>query len=166
RISQDHSWVAEAVTRGQSEEEALESQWKNALTRSIGTDTEVTVDVFGPFPVEPDTAVLLCSDGLYKSLSDAHLRRVFAASRGPRGAVQALVASAYEAGSDDNITVALAEFGEVTRARRGDAVPPGAGAREDEAPPAERETPTAPGNAAVVGDERDQGSWWKIWRRC
>src|SRR3990172_3764199 len=38
QISDDHSYVVEAMKRGQSEEEALSSQWKNALTRSIGTD--------------------------------------------------------------------------------------------------------------------------------
>jgi len=118
QISEDHSYVAEAIKRGQSEEEALSSQWKNALTRSIGTSDDVLVDLFGPFPVEPNTAVMLCSDGLYKSQTDADLRRVFGRSGGPGGAAQALVAAAFEAGSDDNITVALAEFGEVKSPRR------------------------------------------------
>ncbi len=48
RITEDHSFVAEALKRGQSEEEAQSSQWKDAVTRSIGTDAEVEVDVFGP----------------------------------------------------------------------------------------------------------------------
>jgi len=117
RLTEDHSFVAEAMKRGQSEEEALTSQWKDALTRSIGTDEEVEVDVFGPFPVEGDTAILLCSDGLYKTLPDSDLGDLFLQSGGPRGAAQALVSAAYERGSDDNITVAIAEFGEVPRAR-------------------------------------------------
>ena len=118
RFTEDHSFVAEAMKRGQSEEEALNSPWRNALTRSIGTDIDVLVDLFGPFPVEPDTALMLCSDGLYKSLSDADLRRVFGRSAAPEDAVQTLVASSFEAGSDDNITVVLAEFGEVERERK------------------------------------------------
>lgn len=117
RITEDHSFVAEALKRGQSEKEAMASQWKDALTRSIGTDAEVEVDLFGPFPVEGDTAVLLCSDGLYKTLSDSDLGDLFAQSGGPRGAAQALVSAAYERGSDDNISVAIAEFGDVPRAR-------------------------------------------------
>ncbi|MGD8321296.1 MAG: protein phosphatase 2C domain-containing protein, partial [Gemmatimonadota bacterium] len=97
RITSDHSFVAEAMKRGQSEEEAMASQWKDALTRSIGTEAEVEVDVFGPFPVREGTAVLLCSDGLYKALADRELRQVFGRSGGPRGAVEALVDAAYEA---------------------------------------------------------------------
>ena len=117
RITEDHSFVAEALKRGQSEEEAQSSQWKDALTRSIGTDAEVEVDVFGPFPTEENAAILLCSDGLYKTLADSDLGDLFVQSGGPRGAAQALVSAAYERGSDDNITVAIAEFGEVPRAR-------------------------------------------------
>jgi serine/threonine protein phosphatase PrpC len=117
RITEDHSFVAEALKRGQSEEEAQSSQWKDALTRSIGTDAEVEVDLFGPFPVEENAALLLCSDGLYKTLADSDLRELYVQSGGPRGAAQSLVSAAYERGSDDNITVAIAEFGEVPRTR-------------------------------------------------
>ncbi|MEE8385808.1 MAG: protein phosphatase 2C domain-containing protein, partial [Dehalococcoidia bacterium] len=90
RITMDHSYVAEAIKRGQSEEEATQSEWRDALTRSIGTEPEVEVDVFGPFPLEQNTALLLCSDGLYKTLADEDLRSLFAKSGGPRGAAQAL----------------------------------------------------------------------------
>ncbi len=117
RVTEDHSYVAEAVKRGQSESEAATSEWKDVLTRAIGTDAEVEVDVFGPFPIEDDTAVLLCSDGLYKTLTDVDLQDLFAKSGGPPGAAQALVAAAYEQGSDDNISVAIVEFGEVPRHR-------------------------------------------------
>ncbi len=115
--------MAEAQKRGQTEEEALASQWKDALTRSIGTDLEVEVDVFGPFPVEGDSAVLLCSDGLYKTLSDSDLGDLFAQSGGPRGAAQSMVSAAYERGSDDNISVAIAEFDEVPRMRPAGTMP-------------------------------------------
>ena len=123
RITEDHSFVTEAIKRGQSEEQAMASQWKDVLTRCIGTEPEVEVDLFGPFPVDPNTAILLCSDGLYKVLSDADLSSMFAKSGGPRGAAQSLVANAYEAGSDDNISVAIAEFGEVPRDRQTGTVP-------------------------------------------
>lgn len=123
RITEDHSFVTEAMKRGQTEEEATASQWRDVLTRCIGTELEVEVDLFGPFPVGPNTALLLCSDGLYKVLSDADLGGMFAKSGGPRGAAQSLVANAYEAGSDDNISVAIAEFGEVPRDRPAGTVP-------------------------------------------
>ena len=117
QVTEDHSFVAEAIRRGQSEEEARASEWRDALTQAIGLDDHVEVDVFGPFPVEPDSAVLLCSDGLYKTLDADDIRAIFVRSGGPRGASQALAAAAFERGSDDNITVAVAEFGEVPRER-------------------------------------------------
>lgn len=115
RLTEDHSFVAEAVKRGQSESEAMATPWKDALTRSIGTEEEVEVDVFGPFSVKNDSALLICSDGLYKTLSDDELRELFVRSGGVQGAAQSLVAAALEGGSDDNISVAIAEYGEVPR---------------------------------------------------
>ena len=81
------------------------------------------IDTFGPFPVENDTALFLCSDGLYKVMKDARIRDLFSQSGGPRGAAQSMVATAYEDGSDDNISVAIAEFGEVKRDRAMGTVP-------------------------------------------
>jgi protein phosphatase len=115
QLTDDHSFVAEAMKRGQSRDEAMATPWRDALTRSIGTEPDVEVDVFGPFPMEKDSAFLICSDGLYKTLSDDDLRDLFVRSNGPRGAAQAMVSAAFEGGSDDNISVAIAEYGDVPR---------------------------------------------------
>ncbi len=115
RITEDHSFVAEAIKRGQSETEAMATPWKDALTRSIGTDEQVEVDVFGPFATEDDFALIVCSDGMYKTLTDEDVRDYYLHSGGPRGAAQALVFEAFDNGSDDNISVAIIEFGEVPR---------------------------------------------------
>jgi protein phosphatase len=115
QLTNDHSFVAEAMKRGQSRDEAMATPWRDALTRSIGTEEDVDVDVFGPFPLEDDTAFLICSDGLYKTLSDDELRDLFVRSGGTRGAAQAMVSAAFDGGSDDNISVAIAEYGEVPR---------------------------------------------------
>ncbi|GMR14321.1 MAG: hypothetical protein BMS9Abin29_2570 [Gemmatimonadota bacterium] len=142
RITEDHSFVTEAIKRGQSEDQAMASQWKDVLTRCIGTEAEVEVDLFGPFHVDPDTAILLCSDGLHKVLSDEDLSGIFANSGGPRGAAQSLVANAYEAGSDDNISVVIAEFGEVPRDRPAGTIP------IEYDPPDEADAPEAPASQA------------------
>lgn len=178
QLSEDHSFVAEALKRGQSEEQAMSSKWRDALTRSIGTDEDVVVDVFGPFPLERDTALMLCSDGLYKSLSDARLHEIFSASSSPKGAARALVSGAFEAGSDDNITVVIAEFGEVPRKRPVGTMP------IDFEPPEEADAPPpesvegaveeeSTGEAADSGassegeGERQQRKGWlgKLWPR-
>jgi protein phosphatase len=159
QITEDHSFVAEAMKRGQPEEEALSSKWKDALTKSIGTEAEVTADVFGPLSVEPNTAVMLCSDGCYKTLRSEDLLEVFMKSGGPRGAAQSLVSEAYDRGSDDNITVAIAEFGEVPRDR-----PAGTMPIEFDVPDADSEADPEPDPevGAEPADSAGEGkSWWK-----
>ena len=115
RLTEDHSFVAEAMRRGQSEAEAMSTPWKDALTRSIGTEADVEADVTGPQPLPADAAFVVCSDGLYKALSDDAIRDHFVRSSGAQGAARSLVAAAFDGGSDDNISVAIAEFGEVPR---------------------------------------------------
>jgi serine/threonine protein phosphatase PrpC len=110
QLTEDHSFLAEAVRRGQPRELAMASQWKDALIRSIGASDEVEVDLFGPFLAEEDTILLLCSDGLYKALGDGELREIIRSAESVDAAAQALVSAAYEKGSDDNITAALAEI--------------------------------------------------------
>jgi protein phosphatase len=156
QVTEDHSFVAEAVKKGEDEEEAKASRWKDALTRSIGTEAEVEVDVFGPFTVKENSAVLLCSDGLYKTLTDEDLRELFIKSGGPRGASQSLVSNAYERGSDDNITVAIAEFGEVPRDR-----PAGTMPIEFEPPEKEEEAEAA----APEEPKPAKKGWWPFGKK-
>jgi len=165
QLSEDHSFVAEAMRRGQSEEEARASRWKDALTRSIGNDAQVVVDLFGPFPVDTDMAVLLCSDGLFKTLPDSELRERFRRSGGPLEAARALVQAAFEDGSDDNISVVVAEFGEVPRA----AARSSTATLVMDAPFAPPEEPAAPTPAAApppeaAPPERSGRSWWPFGR--
>lgn len=153
QLSEDHSFVAEAIKRGQSEEEALASKFKDALTRSIGIDEEVKVDSFGPFTVENNTALFLCSDGLYKVMTNDRIRTLFGQSGGPRGAAQSMVATAFEDGSDDNISISIAEWGEVARERGMGTMP-----IEFEPPPhdadeAAPEPPAADPDRAMTGPE-------------
>jgi protein phosphatase len=151
QLTDDHSFVAEAMKRGQSRSEAMATPWRDALTRSIGTEEEVDVDVFGPFPLEHDSAFVICSDGLYKTLNDDDLRELFVRSGGTRGAAQAMVSAAFDGGSDDNISVAIAEYGEVPR----DAAPTtmvlsyDADAAEKQAPATVLDQPAIPAQPAA-----------------
>jgi protein phosphatase len=70
RISVDHSFAEEAASRAlMAPDEIARSPWRNALTRSLGTQDSIDVDMFGPFEIagRPHT-VMLCSDGLYRAL--------------------------------------------------------------------------------------------------
>src|SRR5688572_16974246 len=112
QLTEDHSFLADAIRSGQfSLEEAEKSPWRNAVTRSVGTEPELEVDLFGPFDAYEPHAVILCTDGVYRTLSDDDLRRLITEASRPDEAVRAIVAAAYESGSDDNISVALVQFG-------------------------------------------------------
>ena len=116
QITRDHSFVAEAVREGRlSADEVTRTPWRNALTRAVGTDADTEADVFGPFPVASDHAILLCSDGLYRTVPDADLQRYLLASEGLQAGVNSLAALAFRRGSDDNISAAAAEFGRIPR---------------------------------------------------
>jgi len=137
RLTEDHSFVAEAVKRGQTEAEAMSTPWKDALTRSVGTEPDVEADVSGPHPIEADSAFVICSDGLYKTLGDDEIHDLFLRSGGALGAARSLVSAALDGGSDDNITVAIAEYGEVSRSTSAATmVGPGpVGSAPEQAPP-------------------------------
>jgi serine/threonine protein phosphatase PrpC len=112
QLTHDHSFVADAIRGGQlTAEDAEKSRWRNAVTRAIGTQAELDVDTFGPFnALEPHT-VVLCSDGLYRGISDEDLRKIVTDAPAADMAARALAAAAYQAGSDDNISVVLLRFG-------------------------------------------------------
>jgi serine/threonine protein phosphatase PrpC len=105
QLTDDHSLVAELVRGGKlSPEEAEQHPQRSVITRALGTDPDVDVDVFTVAPHEGDV-FLLCSDGLTTMLSDAAILRVLAEQRDLNRAAKELVRLANRAGGDDNITV-------------------------------------------------------------
>lgn len=113
QITEDHSFLAEALrARQMSEEEARSSRWRNALTRAIGTDAEVEVDTFGPFDVREAKAVVLCTDGLHGSLTEDAMLSCLRQNSDVWGAAMCLADQAFKNGSKDNISVAVVSFAE------------------------------------------------------
>jgi protein phosphatase len=116
QVTEDHSFVAEATKLGRTDGvEAARSRWKNALTRSVGSDGPLEVDVFGPFAAEEPHIVVLCSDGVYKGTPDHVISSVVRAVPDVINGAQTLVDVAFRRGSDDNMSAVLVEFGNLTR---------------------------------------------------
>lgn len=112
QLTRDHSFIAEAgEAGGLSLAEAERSPWRNAVTRALGTGHELEVDCFGPHDAREPHTVLLCTDGLYRAVPDEQLLGAIIAAAEPAAAVTALAQAAHRAGSDDNITLAIVEFG-------------------------------------------------------
>ncbi|MDA1073338.1 MAG: Stp1/IreP family PP2C-type Ser/Thr phosphatase [Proteobacteria bacterium] len=109
RITHDHSLVQELVDDGLiSAEEALTAPNRNIITRAVGLDAKVDVDVFKIRRV-PGDLILLCSDGLTDLVHDPAITRILneAASIGLEVVADKLIATANQAGGLDNITVVL-----------------------------------------------------------
>jgi PPM family protein phosphatase len=119
QVTRDHSFASEAVQQKlMSSDEVARSPWRNALTRSLGTEASVEVDIFGPYEIAgPPHLVVLCSDGLYRAVgSDALWEALVTADDGDTAA-RTLSSLAYQNRSDDNISVALLECGDWFRTR-------------------------------------------------
>ena len=73
------------------------------LTRAVGTEPEVEVDLY-KVSVQADDIYILCTDGLYSMVSDDEIRSI-AAAHPPEESCTRLVAAANANGGADNITV-------------------------------------------------------------
>ncbi len=111
QLSFDHSLVWELVRRNHlTSEQAHLSVPKNVITRSLGPEADIEVDIEGPLAVELGDVFLLCSDGLSGPVDDQEIG-AFAANFHPRDACRYLVHLANLRGGLDNITVLIVRIG-------------------------------------------------------
>lgn len=106
QLTHDHSHVQEMVDRGLiSEQEAQHHPMSNVITRAVGSQNVLELDV-ASFPLQPGDTYMLCSDGLSKMLEEHEIARCLAQSNSYTSA-QALIQAALERGADDNVTTAV-----------------------------------------------------------
>ncbi len=109
QLTLDHSLVEEQVRMGRMTHfEALRSPLRNVITRALGTQSQVTPDIF-EFEAEPGDLFMLSSDGLSRELSDAEIENLLGGADEPslRALCSRLVEAAKKAGGHDNITCLL-----------------------------------------------------------
>ncbi|MEK7390465.1 MAG: Stp1/IreP family PP2C-type Ser/Thr phosphatase [Elusimicrobiota bacterium] len=117
QLTEDHSLAGEQVRNGQiTADEAARSSLQNILTRALGVDMNVMVDI-SEHALMPGDIVLMASDGLSKMLGDAEVAAVIASSREPRKIVGTLIEKSRAAGGLDNITVIAALIPAVGRGK-------------------------------------------------
>ena len=110
RLTQDHSWVAEEIARGAlAAEEAEGHPYRHILTRSLGLDDQVEVQLYEPVSLRDGDVLVLCSDGLSEHLRPEDLARLVSHGPAPEAA-QALIELANARGGSDNITVIVARW--------------------------------------------------------
>lgn len=108
QITKDHSLVQEMIDRGMyTPEEAHENTPKNLVTRAMGIQADVDVDI-GEGTVTPGDIYLLCSDGLNDMVKDEEIYLTLSKYSGNLAqASEELVKCANENGGEDNISVIL-----------------------------------------------------------
>jgi serine/threonine protein phosphatase PrpC len=107
QLTQDHTWVNEQVVAGfLSKEQARSHPLKNVVTRALGGESDVLVDV-QELEVKTGDLFLLCSDGLTGMLSDADIRDRLASGRSLHEICRTLINDANARGGIDNVTVVL-----------------------------------------------------------
>ena len=79
---------------------------KNVITRALGMQDQVVVDLQHDDPHNGDVYVL-CSDGLSGMVTDEEIQRIITASADIREACRKLIQRANERGGEDNITAVL-----------------------------------------------------------
>jgi PPM family protein phosphatase len=111
QLTEDHSLVAELVRSGKlSPEEAETHPQRSVITRALGTDADVDVDIFS-VEVAPGDVFMLCSDGLTTMVGDDRIVDVVARHRDDlERAAKELIADANRSGGEDNVTIVFFEI--------------------------------------------------------
>lgn len=110
QLTFDHSLVWEMQAAGEVTDETARSGVipKNVITRSLGPNGNVQIDLEGPFPIHKGDRYLLCSDGLSGQVTDEEIGALLKVLS-PKDAVQLFVDLSNLRGGPDNITAVVVE---------------------------------------------------------
>jgi protein phosphatase len=107
-LTRDHTWVNEQVMAGfLTEDQARTHPLRNVVTRALGGEAEVAVDV-SEVELRKGDLYLICSDGLTTMLTDPEIKSRLASGKPLDEICRSLIAAANERGGVDNITVVIA----------------------------------------------------------
>lgn len=110
-LTRDHSLRQQQLDAGAiTAEEALNSPTRNLVTRAVGVESQVLLEMH-EHSARPDDIYMLCSDGLSEMVSDAQLFTVLRHDVDLQKKASLLVAIANDNGGRDNISVVLAQAG-------------------------------------------------------
>lgn len=110
QLTRDHSLINDYImAMPELTEEQRAELPKNVITRALGMQDSVSVDLVSDEPQVGDV-YLLCSDGLSGMLTDEQIMGVVDSSNDPGEVCRRLIAKANENGGEDNITALVIRF--------------------------------------------------------
>lgn len=105
KVTKDHTYVGMLLTNGRlTEESAKNHPGKNLLTRALGANDPIEIDIF-----DIDNSVkglFLCSDGLTNMLTDEQIEKTLNSDLPIEETVVKLIKKANSRGGTDNISIA------------------------------------------------------------
>ena len=117
QITKDHSLLQEQMDAGLiTPEQAATSSIKNLVTRALGVDDSVLLEV-NEHQVQVGDLYLMCSDGLSDMMEDDAIAKIVTSQQPLDQAATQLIAQANENGGRDNISVLLIEVHEAPEKR-------------------------------------------------
>ncbi len=118
QLTSDHSLVAEQLRAGFiTEEELKHHKFKNIITRSVGFQSDVEIDLLIR-DLDPGDRFVLCSDGLTNLVEDKDILKIV--SKNPaKESCQKLIELANKRGGDDNVTVIVCNIEETSNEQEG-----------------------------------------------
>ncbi len=111
RETEDHSVVEEEVRAGRmTPEQALNHPSKNVISRALGAEDGVDVDM-KTIEIEDGTEFLLCTDGITRHVPDYEIRQLLVLNDDLAAICDELKTRCYERGAEDNLTAVLIRVG-------------------------------------------------------
>lgn len=109
QLTEDHSLLNEEIRAGRLDADQVSTyQFKNVITRSVGYENHVKVDIYRREPKVEDR-YLLCTDGL-SGLVEIHEIADEVQKHGCDQGLKNLIALANSRGGDDNVTALICEI--------------------------------------------------------
>jgi PPM family protein phosphatase len=110
QLTEDHSVVGDLIRAGKiTPEEAKTHRQRSVVTRALGVDTTVEIDVLEVLPA-PGMRYLMCSDGLTGEVPDELIGSILRRLANPAEAARELVRMAVERGGRDNVSVVVVDI--------------------------------------------------------
>lgn len=111
RETVDHTDLNDDLRAGRiGRERASELASRNVINRALGVERDVEVEIKS-INASDGARFLLCSDGIYRHLSDEELARVLAEHKDPQRAADELKRIVHQRGADDNLTAVVVQMG-------------------------------------------------------
>jgi serine/threonine protein phosphatase PrpC len=169
QLTRDHSLINDYLLAMPDLTDEQKSELpKNVITRALGMQDQVVVDLQHDDPEQGDVYVL-CSDGLSGMVSDDDIRQIVTGAADIREACNRLIQRANERGGEDNITAVLIQIEEQPAPTSVDAeaalrlatgptmiAPPKDSPKEPAKEPPKETDNTAPDHAAVANGVPDK----------